>query len=307
MSSGVVLSIHGVHARNIYSGVKRYEYRTRKPIKDVEYVAFYETGSTRAITGIAKIAGILENTPSMVWDLTKSFAGISHKYFRSYFAGKKKAVAYCMSEVMPFENPVVLSEVGIDRAPQSFQYLDEMEVKKLLRIAADNKRPLQPRFFVGGIHGAGKSTFAKSIAAEMGLSCYSASRVISDAAAFNKNKQITAGEVSSNQASLVTGLKEAGWFVDGGFLDGHFVLRAECAAPLPVAADVFAQLELDAMLVLTARPSTIVKRLKDRDGVCWDQSVVDEMQQNELLHAKTVSEQLGIPLSVIRGEAQIGR
>ena len=300
MSSGVVLSIHSIHANNIYAGVKRYEYRTRKPTRDVGYIALYETGNTQAITGIAKVAGILENTPSMIWNLTKSFAGVSHNFFRSYFAGKKKAVAYCISEVTPFEEPVVLSEVGINRPPQSFQYLGELEVKKLLKIAIDNKRPLQPRFFIGGIHGVGKSTFTKKVAAEMGLPFYSASQIISDAAASNKTKLVIADEVLSNQESLIVGLHEAGWFRNGGVLDGHFVLRTGSADSSVIPVGVFARLELDAMLVLTAKPSHIVERLEARDGVQWDLRVVEEMQEQEISHAKQVAKKLDISLSIIK-------
>lgn len=303
MSSGVVLSIHSVHAQNIYAGIKRYEYRTRRPKRNVDYIALYETGNAQAITGVAKIAGILESTPQMIWDLTKSFAGISCEYFKNYFSGKKKAIAYCISEVIPFKDPVVLSEVGINRAPQSFQYIDESEVMRLLEVEIENKKPLQPRFFIGGVHGVGKSTFGEKMAEDMGLSFYSASKVILDYADLNKSKKVAASEVKTNQDYLLAGLLETDWFAMGGLLDGHFALRSENDEVTPISVEVFSQLDLDAMIVLTAKASSIADRLEKRDGVSWDKSLIEKMQQDELINAKNISEQLGIPLSIIKAKA----
>lgn len=300
MSLGVVLSIHSVHARNIYRGVKRYEYRTRKPKRDVSYIALYETGAIRAITGIAKIAGILEGAPAMVWNLTKSFSGISRDYFRNYFLGKKKAVAYCISEVIPFENPILLSEIGIERAPQSFQYIDENEVAKLLEAEMKSKRPLLPRFFVGGVHGVGKSTFVKGIASEMGLHAYSASQIILGETGPDILKRVPVEAAISNQRSLLFGLRETDWFNTGGLLDGHFVLRTGNEHVSPVPVEVFSQLDLDAMFVLTDTPSNIAERIKERDGIVWSHSLVEKMQENEVAHARVVSDRLNIPLSIIR-------
>lgn len=300
MSSGVVLSIHSSHAQNIYAGTKRYEYRKRKPNKDIDYVALYETGDKRAITGVAKIAGILEDTPTRIWELTKSFAGISRDFFRNYFAGKRKAVAYCLSEVIAFESPVYLSDIGIDRAPQSFQYIDELEMKKLLECEMENKKPLQPRFFVGGIHGVGKTTFVESVATEMGLFSYSASSIISDCYISNPNKVICSNEVLLNQHSLITGLSKTGWFVDGGILDGHFVLQTDNNSSSSIPTSVFRQLDLDAMFILSAKPATIANRLKTRDGIDWGLSLIKKMQENEIARAKQIAQDLSIPLSIIK-------
>lgn len=305
MSSGVVLSIHSAHARNIYAGTKRYEYRKRKPNKTIDYVALYETGNMQAITGVAKIAGILEDTPTRIWELTKSFAGISRDFFRSYFSGKRKAVAYCISEVFILDAPVYLSDIGLERAPQSFQYINELEIKKLLEREIENKKPLQPRFFVGGIHGAGKTSFVERIASEMGLPAYSASSIISDYYVSNPNKVICTNEVLPNQHSLVTGLSKTSWFVDGGILDGHFVLQTDNNSSSVIPSSVFRQLNLDAMFVLSANPTTITSRLKARDGIDWRVSLVEKMQENEIVHAKQVARDLQIPLSIIdAGETQ---
>ena len=300
MSTGVVLAIHSKHAEKIYSGVKRYEYRTQKPLKEIDYIALYETGDVRAITGFAKIAAILEDTPTRVWELTKSFAGISRAFFRDYFDGKKKAVAYCIGEVTSFEKPLSLSEVGVHHAPQSFQYIDSSEVRKLLEAEMDHKKPLLPRFFVGGIHGTGKSLFVNDISYDMGLPSYTASNIISEKAALRIEKEVLSHEIETNQDLLIQGLRRTRWFVDGGLLDGHFILKNGAASYSRVPCETFAKLDLDAMLVLTASPKTIAKRLNERDGIDWNISLLREMQDLEISYAREISKSLRIPLSIIR-------
>lgn len=124
MSSSMVLSIHSVYAASIYSGEKRFEYRTCRPSRNVEYIALYETGKVGAVTGVARVIEILEGTPEEIWERTKAYAGITRERFMQYFAGKAKAVAYLLGEVCRFAQSITLSELGLIRAPQSFQYLE---------------------------------------------------------------------------------------------------------------------------------------------------------------------------------------
>ena len=42
----------------------------------------------------------------------------------SYYAGKDKAIAYKLKDVIVYDTPKELSDYGISQAPQSFVYLD---------------------------------------------------------------------------------------------------------------------------------------------------------------------------------------
>jgi predicted transcriptional regulator len=57
--------------------------------------------------------------------LTKEYAGISYRFYRSYYKGKKIAVAYKLGEVMVFREPLLLSDLGLTHPPQSFAYLEK--------------------------------------------------------------------------------------------------------------------------------------------------------------------------------------
>lgn len=71
-----------------------------------------------------KLDEILEGTPKEIWEIAKSAAGITRKFFFSYYAGKDKAVAYRLKDVVTYQVPKELSDYGISQAPQSFVYLD---------------------------------------------------------------------------------------------------------------------------------------------------------------------------------------
>jgi predicted transcriptional regulator len=60
-----------------------------------------------------------------VWRETKAFSGISYKFYRKYYKGKKTAVAYKIGMITQFAKPKQLTEFGITHPPQSFAYLRE--------------------------------------------------------------------------------------------------------------------------------------------------------------------------------------
>lgn len=75
------------------------------------------------MVGEATIDKILEGTPKEIWEIAKTAAGITKKFYFSYYAGKDKAIAYKLKDVVIYEKPKALSDYGIRQAPQSFVYL----------------------------------------------------------------------------------------------------------------------------------------------------------------------------------------
>ena len=305
MSTGAVMSLYSVHAQSIYAGRKRFEYRTRRPAREVDYLAIYETGHAHAVTGIAKISGVLEGTPDEIWKLTKSFAGISAKYFKEYFCGRKKAFAYCISEAARLGREIMLSEIGVKRAPQSFQYISEEAVEKLLQMSSLGESASGIRYFFGGVHGVGKSTLIGGLSKKLGIDAYSSSDMIRQSHEVSScNKVVDVIDVIPNQNALIDGLRLSNWYERGGLLDGHFVLRGDDGTFSKIPAEVFAQMDLDLILVLTRPPNIIIKHVMKRDGSKvqpWQlsESSIRKMQELELEHARSVSREIHVPLSVI--------
>ncbi len=65
----------------------------------------------------------VEARPEEVWQQTAVLSGVSKEFTDSYYAGKRKAVANRLGEVIEYEAPKRPADIGLTRAQQSFVYL----------------------------------------------------------------------------------------------------------------------------------------------------------------------------------------
>lgn len=126
----VLLSIKPVYVEKIFSGEKRFEYR--KSIfkrKDVDTIVVYSTKPVGKIVGEFKIKCIHKNSPNAIWNKTKSYSGISEKFFFQYFKEKELAYAIEIEDVIKYtteQNPyTVFSKFT---PPQSFIYIEDKKL-----------------------------------------------------------------------------------------------------------------------------------------------------------------------------------
>ena len=69
------------------------------------------------------VSGVHEGTPNEIRETAKTAAGITKKFYFSYYSEKDKAIAYKLKNVVIYEKPRALSDYGIRQPPQSFIYL----------------------------------------------------------------------------------------------------------------------------------------------------------------------------------------
>lgn len=124
----MLLSINPKHVENIFNGTKRYEFRKVRCTADVDKIIIYATAPQKKVVGEAEVEAIIEDDVIEIWKRTALFSGISYEFFREYYKGKKKAVAYKLGKVKVYEEPRCLSDYGLTYAPQSFVYLKHSEV-----------------------------------------------------------------------------------------------------------------------------------------------------------------------------------
>lgn len=122
--STILLSIKPKYAKIILEGKKQYEFRKNKPKPGVTHIVFYASSPQKQVVGEAAIDEILEGTPKEIWKIAKTAAGITKKFYFSYYTGKTKAIAYKLKDVVIYDKPKTLSDYDIHQAPQSFIYLD---------------------------------------------------------------------------------------------------------------------------------------------------------------------------------------
>ena len=78
------------------------------------------------VVGEAKVEDVLIDNPESIWKKTEEKSGIDKKFFDQYYKGREQAVAYKLANVIEYSEPKKLKDYGINNAPQSFQYIEEM-------------------------------------------------------------------------------------------------------------------------------------------------------------------------------------
>lgn len=119
----MLLSINPQYVASIIDGTKTYEYRKFRCRRDVDKIIIYATAPQKQVIGEAEIEEILEDDILTVWHMTKKYSGITYKFFREYYKGKKTAVAYHLKNLVIYEHPLTLADIGISCAPQSYRYI----------------------------------------------------------------------------------------------------------------------------------------------------------------------------------------
>ena len=122
-----IMSIKPCFCDSIFKGLKRYEYRKRVfKHADMDKVYIYASKPISKIVGYFTIKRIIDDTPSMVWDMTHEDGGISKKYFLDYFKGHSVAYAIEIDEVVKLYTPIDPKTIieGFT-APQNFMYLEK--------------------------------------------------------------------------------------------------------------------------------------------------------------------------------------
>ena len=120
----IIISINPQYVNKIIKGIKKYEYRTQIPKKDINLLYIYETLPIKKVVAEVEVLGTLKMPPKALWELTKNYSGISKKNFNIYFLDKKIGYAYILGKVKIYDYPKDLNEFGIKAAPQSFVYLN---------------------------------------------------------------------------------------------------------------------------------------------------------------------------------------
>lgn len=90
----MLLSINPEFVESILNGTKLFEYRKFRCREDVDKIIIYATAPQKQIVAEAEIEYIIEDDVLNVWRQTKQHSGITYSFFRKYYRGKKKAVAY---------------------------------------------------------------------------------------------------------------------------------------------------------------------------------------------------------------------
>ena len=120
----IVLAIKPKYVKQILCGNKKYEFRHKRCIHNIDGIYIYETSPISSIVAYMYIDDIVEGSPEIVWKMTNKYSGISEEEYYKYYTNRDIAYAYCIQEVITFSPPLSLEDLGINSSPQSFVYTD---------------------------------------------------------------------------------------------------------------------------------------------------------------------------------------
>lgn len=173
---------------------------------------------------------------------------------------------------------------------------------------------MSPTIFIGGVHGAGKTTFSKELARLLGASHVTAGGLIRENASASDTVTVGIGDktvpdVDANQVLLLRGLGLLRARIGSTplLLDGHFVLLDVTGAVAEIPLAVYEAIAPCAVLLVEADPGTIRRRLIERDGDAPAMATVTQLTVRERAHAEQVCASLGLQLWSIAGEADVAQ
>jgi adenylate kinase len=162
--------------------------------------------------------------------------------------------------------------------------------------------------FVGGVHGAGKTTFAKQLAVLLDASHVTAGGLIRENAGATHTVTVGFGDkavpdVGANQLLLLRGLDLYRRRVGPRLvlLDGHFVLLGANGTIAEIPLAVYRTIGPQAVVLVEAEAAMVRARLVARDGEAPPVATLAELAARERLHAEHVCSQLGVPLLAVAG------
>lgn len=298
MSRFALVSIHPEHVSNILAGNKVFEYRKVVPSKDISHLALYCTAPVKKIIAVAEVVDCLVGSPTRIWAQTAYGSGISRQFFRDYFSGQRSASAFVLGKVYKMTTPIELGELtGQKTPPQSFYYLDDIDIKLISKKQSETPAVPSSMLFVGGIHGVGKSTMCQKAFGPLGYQCETASSLIA-AHGHKTDKKKLVSNVSDNQIVLLERLKLAKEKYYRFLLDGHFTLINSQGKIEPIDPEVFKAMNPSKLILIKGNTEEISRRLVARDSNNWGPSFLARFQDAEEEHARYVSEKIQIPLHV---------
>lgn len=162
-----------------------------------------------------------------------------------------------------------------------------------------------PIFFLGGVHGTGKSSLASAIGVRVSATVLSASQLIRDEGFEPSEADKRVHDIDGNQERLLRALTHHRKESKKILLDGHYCLRSVVGDAVAIPVEVFKCIAPTALLLLVDEPVSIVQRLKERDGVTHQVADVTALMECEREAALVVSNELRIALRVLNAPPSI--
>lgn len=119
----VLMSIKPKFVEKIFSETKTFELRKKIFKSSINTIVIYSSSPKKKVVGEIIIDKIISSTPKLLWKSYKNNLGISEKEYFKYYKNSKVAYAIKIKKVIKYKKELELKDFGIEKAPQSYQYI----------------------------------------------------------------------------------------------------------------------------------------------------------------------------------------
>jgi predicted transcriptional regulator len=146
----LLLSIRPEYAKKIFDGSKTVELRRVRPrVARGDLVLVYASAPVKAVLGAFEVARVRSGTPTSLWNIVVSKAGVTRRQFDAYFLGAKTGYAIFLKRKWLLEEPLGLDKLrkrqSNFRPPQSYHYLSASQADRIgIRKLFQSDTPGQP-------------------------------------------------------------------------------------------------------------------------------------------------------------------
>ena len=120
----VLMSINPKFVEKIFAGSKTFELRKKIFKSSINAIVIYSSSPKKKVVGEIIIDKIISSTPKLLWKSYKNNLGISEKEYFKYYKNSKVAYAIKIKKVIKYKKELELKDFGMEKAPQSYQYID---------------------------------------------------------------------------------------------------------------------------------------------------------------------------------------
>lgn len=120
----VLMSIKPKFVEEIFSETKTFELRKKIFKSSINAIVIYSSSPKKKVVGEIIIDKIISSTPKLLWKSYKNNLGISEKEYFKYYKNSKVAYAIKIKKVIKYKKELELKDFGMEKAPQSYQYID---------------------------------------------------------------------------------------------------------------------------------------------------------------------------------------
>ena len=130
-----IFAIKPKYVEKIFSGEKRFEFRSTVCKQQINKMVIYETSPVSKIVGEVSVSKVLKDTPENIWLKTKEYAGIDYDSFMNYFRDRKFAFAY-VEVIVNGQLPEIIENIIVDE-PVIEPRIEVIENQQLYKITED--------------------------------------------------------------------------------------------------------------------------------------------------------------------------